>query len=96
VEVSALKPNGNGRPLDIRARVFDQAGSPVAGAYVDGTANGGGTWSGVLADIGSGNYEVCNVSSFNSGSVNVTVNASKTGYAPGSVSGSSAQGDWCP
>jgi hypothetical protein len=95
-ELSPLKPNGSNRPLDIRARVTDNSGNLITGATVTGQVTSGGSWSGSLTDLGAGIYQVCNVGSFGGGTLTVVVNATKSGYGPGSRTATSATGDWCP
>ena len=95
-QLSPLKPNGSNRPLDIRARVTDNSGNLITGATVTGQVTSGGSWSGSLADLGAGIYQVCNVGSFGGGTLTVVVNATKSGYGPGSRTATSTTGDWCP
>lgn len=96
-QVSALLPNGNNRPLDIRARVKDDLGNLIDGVTVSATANGNRSWSGGLGGVGSGIYQVCNVSSFDSGvPIGVTVNATKAGYWPATANSVASAGEWCP
>jgi hypothetical protein len=97
-QVSALLPSGNNRPLDIRARVRDDLGNLVDGATVSATAiSGNRSWSGGLVGLGSGIYQVCNVSSFDSGTgIAVTVNATKAGYWPATANSVASVGEWCP
>jgi hypothetical protein len=97
--VIARKNDGLNRPLDIQVHFHDDLGNHISGATVTATANSSsGSWSGSLADIGAGNYRVCDVGSFNGsggGGITVTVTVSMPGYGSASMTVMSSAGSFC-
>ena len=95
-----MRTSGGGtKPLDIKVSVTDDNNVPVTGATVQATASCllcGPTWTGNLADQGTGDYQSCDVASYSSGTINVSVTATKSGYQPASQSGTAGTGNLCP
>jgi hypothetical protein len=94
-QLIAMKPNGSGKPLDVKVTVTDgtvgQAGVTIA-ATADGTPISGWAYQ------GNGVYLLCNAGLFagTSGDITVDVTASKTGYQDATASTTNSNGHLCP
>lgn len=93
------KLDGNNEGLDVYVRVTNLTGTPVTGVQVvvRAVSRVGQDYTVTLADIGGGEYRICDWQRFsgNAGDVTAYITASKPNYQSASVTTTNRSGVWC-